>query len=137
MIGAVLPFFLAIVLAVSTGLGGYAVGKANQKVVYLQADNSALRESNREVSRQVAKVQETQKVYHDQLKKIDDSERRYRAADRLRQQAERDRAIATSSVETCRAYAATVTELFETCRAEYIDMGHEAERSRAAAEALN
>ena len=122
---------------IAATIGGYTYGTAQARAECLSTQNSDLRESRKEVERQIAHVTEAQKVYHAQLEIIAASERKYRAADRLRQQADRAARIATANAETCRVYAATVTDLFEACRAEYVELGHEAERSRAAVEALN
>lgn len=129
--------FAATIIAGLSGLaGGYLFAKHKTTAHFLSVQNSDLRESQKETQRQIAHVLKAQKEHRDQLEKIAESERRYRDADRMRQKSERERAIATSNVNSCRAYASTVTELFETCRAEYISLGHEAERSRSAAGAL-
>lgn len=137
MIRAYLALAAFAIGAIAAAFGGHTYGVAATRVEYLSVQNSDLRESRKEIERQVAHVTQAQKVYDEQVQKTNESERKYRAADRLRQRAVRAAAIATASAKTCRVYATQVTDLYEACRAEYIDLGHEAERLRAATEALS
>lgn len=136
MIRAAIIAGVAAALMFIAFFGGHQSGQAKERSHWMEIENATLREQSREITRQAQLVTDKQKAYNRAQTQIATSDRRYRDTDRLRQKSERERAIAAASAETCRVYAHRVTELFETCRSEYISMGHEAERSRSAVEAL-
>jgi hypothetical protein len=130
---------VALIAASLMGLaffGGHQSGLAKERAHWLELENATLREQAKEITRQVQAVAEKQKEYNHAQTQIADAAVRLRSADRLRVQAEHTAAIERATAESLRVYAADTLGLFEACRDEYIELGLEAARAAAAAEAL-
>lgn len=103
------------------------------------ADNAALREREREITRLVGVTSNLQDAYREQTQALDTLAAASAAdAGRLRQLAtERRNAVAAAAdLPALRGYAAVAGDVFEACRDEYRALGFDAERGAASTRAL-
>lgn len=130
------PLILSLAVAISLGIG-FSFGKAQASVEYLTIQNSDIRESRKEIERQIAEVAKAQKEYNDAQKKIADFAIRLRSTDRLRVQAEHRASIDAAEANSLRIYATGIHGLYSECREAYGELAVEGARAAASAQALD
>jgi hypothetical protein len=134
----------AVLLAIVAGCWklyhtGLTTGRAEIRTEWDAADNAALREREREISRLVTVTNNLNEAYREQLAAIDLADARAAADARRMRQLTAERAAALSSADPAavREYAATAGDVFAQCRGEYQALGLAADRCSAAAHALD
>lgn len=136
MIRVYLALAAFVVGVVAAAIGGHTYGTAQAQAEFLAIQNSDLRESRKEVERQINAVAVKQKEYNDAQNKIAEFAVRLRTTDRLRIQAEHRVRIATASAQSCRTYATGIFDLYSECRTAFGKMAEEGARAAASAGAL-
>lgn len=140
---AILAGAVAVLLALAGGAvltahsKGVDAGRAEVRADWLAADNAALRESQREVTRLVDITNNLNEAYREQTQTIDLMAARLRAGGLRVTKAERDAAITAASAEAVRGYATTAADSFAACRDEYVDLGQGYARCAATAQVLD
>jgi hypothetical protein len=124
----------AVLTAHSKGVDS---GRAEVRSDWLAADNAALRESQREVSRLSTIVNNLNEAYREQTETIGRMSDALRARGMRVTKAERDAAIAAGTAEAVREYASTAADNFAACRGRYIDVGREYGTCSATAQVLD
>jgi uncharacterized protein YukE len=140
---AVLAGVVVVLLGVASGAvltahsKGVVSGQAEIRAEWLAADNTALRESQREVSRLSGIVNNLNEVYREQIETIGRMADTLRAGGLRVSKAERDAAIAAGTAEAVRGYASTAADTFAACRSEYVSLGQGYAGCSATAQSLS
>jgi len=134
----------AVLLAIAAGCWklyhtGLTTGRADIRTEWAAADNAALREREREISRLVTVTNNLQEAYREQLAAIEQADSRAAADARRMRQLTADRAAALSAADpaSVREYAAAAGDVYAQCRGEYRALGLAADRCSAAAHTLD
>lgn len=125
-----------VVGVVAAAIGGHTYGTAQARAEFLAVQNSDLRESRKEVERQIAEVTKAQKEYNVAQEKISDFAIRLRSTDRLRVEAEHRASIDRAEANSLRVYAKGLHGLYSECREAYGELAVEGAKAAASAGAL-